>query len=264
MKTRLIEDSEDLIRLLNEYPNHYAFRGHADAEWELESALERMLRGDAFARQALTFETRSLNSFRSKFTVYNVIEAEPGSTLGWLALMQHYGVPTRMLDFTESPYVALYFALEAYRPNLHKDMAIYAIDYTDLMNASISEISGVDPLFGETRESIQTKTDEVFDRVSVDNLPCVLWMTEPARLNVRIDRQAGTFLVPTNLRRRIKDLVDTAPYKNCKIEKIVIRSDLYPNIFSLLRKMNITGKAIYGDLNGLAQSIRMEMQVYST
>ena len=45
--------------------------------------------------------------------------------------------------------------------------------------------------------------------------------------------------------------------------KYNISSDLYEGIFTLLRKMNLTSKSIYGDLTGLALSIRMEMQLYS-
>ena len=52
--------------------------------------------------------------------------------LDWLALMQHYGAPTRLLDWTRSPYVALYFALE----KADKESAVWAINREWLENKS--------------------------------------------------------------------------------------------------------------------------------
>jgi len=48
--------------------------------------------------------------------------------LGWLAIMQHYGAPTRLLDFTYSPYVALYFALRNHDENKSKHAEVWGID----------------------------------------------------------------------------------------------------------------------------------------
>ena len=53
-------------------------------------------------------------------------------------------------------------------------------------------------------------------------------------------------------------------YASIDVQKLVIPTTLYPNIYPLLRKMNITAKSIYGDLFGLARSIQAEMRIYST
>jgi hypothetical protein len=263
MRTTKITSTADLIKVLNELPNNYAFRGHSDSDWILEASLERMLGEEHYAERAVIFENRALSYFMSKFSIYNRTESEPMSKLSWLALMQHHGVPTRLLDFTESPYVALYFALEAYRPNDRKDMAVFAVDYSSLMDTSISMIRSIDNTFNETRESIQKASDKVFDQIVDGNSHNVLWITEPAKLNVRIDRQTGTFLISGNVQRRIGELIESDSYKLCNIDKYVISYNLYPSIYALLRKMNITAKSLYGDLNGLAQAIKMELQVYS-
>ena len=75
------------------------------------------------------FEERSLTRFRSEFNLYTRDMERPDKKLSWLSLMQHYGVPTRLLDFSTSPYVALYFAIENLAPQKDGDLAIYAIDY---------------------------------------------------------------------------------------------------------------------------------------
>lgn len=258
-----IKDSEDLIRKINELPNNFIYRGHADSAWKLESTLERTL-GDKWSSElAKKIEDHYLNLFKSKYHIYNGNEHEPKSKLAWLSVMQHYGAPTRLIDFTESPYVALYFALEAYDPLLKKDLAIYAIDYNSIMDVSLSYISRRDSSFNKTRNEIIGKQDELFDDV-VDRFSYeVVWITEPLELNARIDRQSGTFLISGDTEKKIEDLLINQMYSNVLINKYIIPNSLYENIYALLRKMNINAKTIYGDLGGLAKSIKMDMQVHA-
>jgi hypothetical protein len=258
-----IKDTEHLIRSINELPNNFIYRGHADSSWKLESTLERTI-GDKWSSDlAKKFEEHYLNLFKSKYHIYNGNEHEPKSKLAWLSVMQHYGAPTRLIDFTESPYIALYFALEAYNPLLKNDLAVYAIDYNSIMDESLAYISKRDSSFKKTRHEIIGKQDELFDDV-VDRFSYeVVWITEPLELNARIDRQSGTFLISGDKEKRIEDLLVSKMYNNVPIKKIVIPSSIYENIYALLRKMNINAKTIYGDLGGLAKSIKMDMQVHA-
>ena len=177
--------------------------------------------------------------------------------------MQHYGAPTRLIDFTESPYIALYFALEAYNPLLQRDLAIYAIDYTSIMDASLTYISKRDPEFNKERADIVGIQDQLFDDF-VDRFSYeVVWITEPLELNARIDRQSGTFLISGDKERKIEDLLSLDMYEDVNILKYIVPHSMYEQIYALLRKMNINAKTIYGDLGGLAKSIKMDMQVYA-
>ena len=259
----LVNSTDDLIRLLNELPNHYIYRGHADASWKLESSLERVIGNSWSSENAEKFESFSLDQFCPKFHLYDFENVAPTSKLAWLSLMQHYGVPTRLIDFTESPYVALYFALEAYNPQSKRDLAIFALDYTSVMKHSIEYIGKRDSNFKETPLTIPKKQDEVFENI-VDRFAYeIAWVTEPKQLNARLDRQAGCFLLSGNKGVRIESILNMDTYKNCTLKKFVVAHELYSGIFALLRKMNITSKSIYGDLDGLARSIKMQMQIYS-
>jgi len=258
-----VSSIDDLIYILNDHPNHFIYRGHADAGWKLESSLERVI-GDTWSSViAEKFETHFLDQFSSKFHLYDYENAVPNSKLEWLSLMQHYGVPTRLIDFTESPYVALYFALEAYNPQSKRDIAVYALDYSAVMDRSISYIHSQDSGFNETVQSVNKRQDEIFETI-VDRFAYeIAWIAEPKRLNARLDRQAGSFLLSGNKGQKIEDILNNGKYKDCSCKKLIISHDLYENIFTLLRKMNITSKSIYGNLEGLARSIKMQMQIYS-
>jgi hypothetical protein len=263
MKQVEINSIEELIKQLNSLPNHFLYRGHANAEWALQSSLERIIGTKWSAEEAKRFEEFSLLQFKPKFHLYDHKNVIPDSKLAWLSIMQHYGVPTRLLDFTESPYVALYFALEAYEPHLSNDFSIFALDYAEIMNQSIKHISLKDEAFKETRTSIYEKQDEIFEKV-VDRFSYdIVWIAEPKQLNARLDRQSGSFLLSGNRGLKIQDVLDSKPYENVSMYKYRIHSSLYTGIFALLRKMNINSKSLYGDLDGLARSIRMQMQIYS-
>lgn len=107
----------------------WLFRGHKDSKYRLEPSVERAADGKSISWSAL--ELMILEEFKSKARTYIRPAELPSSddTLGWLALMQHYGIPTRLLDFTYSPYVALYFAIRG-RSKTEGDSpaAVWAID----------------------------------------------------------------------------------------------------------------------------------------
>lgn len=162
MKTVDVISVDALLRQINELPNSFLYRGQANADWLLQSSLERIIGAKWSAEEAQRFEDYSLNQFKSKFHLYDRENIQPESKLAWLSLMQHYGVPTRLLDFTESPYVALYFALESYSPQSGNDLALYAVDYSAILDKSITHIQSKDGEFRETRASVFEKQDEVF------------------------------------------------------------------------------------------------------
>lgn len=252
----------DLVARFNEYPNSVMFRGQPRAEYALSSSLERLL-GTAWSPgNAIKFEEYSLGKFQSKYLLYDGTRHVPKSKLAWLGAMQHFGVPTRLIDFTTSPYVALYFALEHYPFDINPDFAVFAIDYSKLMEESIGYIASQRPKFYETRKSINEKQDEVFEEVVDPNKYDIAWIAEPRELNVRMDRQEGTFLLSGNREKRIAEILAEPLYSAVPMEKLIISGNLHGKAFGLLRKANVTSKSIYGDLAGLAQAIRMELRAY--
>jgi hypothetical protein len=262
MIEKKIESMEELIYTLNEFPNNYIFRGHSNQSWKLESTLERIL-GDRWTPEnASLTEKRTIELFRSKFHLYDFTNKEPSSKLQWISLMQHYGVPTRLLDFTESPYIALYFSIESFKPSSESNFVIYAIDFRNLLKESISFIKQKDKEFTYEYLDILSKQDEIFqeiiDRFSYD----ILWVTEPTEGNWRLDRQAGCFLTSCNLGKKIEEIILLDIYQNVDIQKIIIPNNFYTHIYTLLKKTNITSKALFGDLSGLGKSIQMELCVY--
>lgn len=257
---------EEVIKRFNELPNHFIFRGQSSAMWPLRSSLERVLGGKWSPENARKFEDYGLDLFQSKFHLYDGENIEPASRLAWLSLMQHYGAPTRLIDFTTSPFVALYFAMEGVNPQMlqaETRMAIIALDYSKLIDASLEVISKQDSKFKETRASIQGRQDEIFEqtvnRFSYD----IAWVTEPGKINKRLDRQCGCFLLSGNREKRLEEVLALPAYRNVDTVKFTIPAKLYPNLFALLRKINLNSKTLYGDLQGLCRSIRMELQTYA-
>lgn len=265
MNEILINKPEDLIKTINDLTNGFVFRGQSDASWALTSSLERILEPvwDESDFDFKKFEDFSINQFSGKFHLYADYAISLESKFEKLALMQHYGAPTRLVDFTQSPYLALYFALESYNPLAKKDFSLYAIDGTALMRCSLEALKKFDNTFKYDLNSLEYAKDQIFDeivdRFKVDSL----WLSEPKIINKRLDRQAGTFLVSIDRSKRIEDAISNPIYKSVSITKYIIDSSLYESVYVLLRKASITSKSVYGDLEGLGRSVRMELVAYA-
>src|SRR5262245_47854889 len=120
----LIIDSWDLFKTTVESSRSWAFRGQSDAGWPMFSSLSRYFIGFDVHRNAWqTLEERVLRIFKRKAHLFLDHLPVEEDAFGWLALMQHHGTPTRLLDFTWSPYVAAFFALE----RATSDAAVWAV-----------------------------------------------------------------------------------------------------------------------------------------
>lgn len=118
----------------------WIFRGDKGANCGLKPAIERVAKGKP---SWAAVEFKVLEEFQSRARMHiNPRDIPPGDTkLSWLALMQHYGIPTRLLDFTFSPYLGLYFALRNRQEAEQLDpVTVRAIDAEMLMDRA-AEVS---------------------------------------------------------------------------------------------------------------------------
>ena len=114
---RLFEDSWQ--ESLGRHRSNFAYRGRALASEGLETSLQR-LGGDP-----RSLEAPLIRSFR-KYARKSDVPYD--SAWNWLALAQHHGLPTRLLDWTFSPYVALHFATTTLL-RYDEDGVVWTIDY---------------------------------------------------------------------------------------------------------------------------------------
>lgn len=107
------------------YREGWVYRGHKSQIYRLKPSIER----EDFGEWAGT-EYKILREFQSKAPMHFESSQlpSPDCKLRWLAIMQHYGAPTRLLDFTYSPYVALYFALRHRRKAPGRYAEVWGID----------------------------------------------------------------------------------------------------------------------------------------
>jgi hypothetical protein len=95
--------AEDWVEEIKRHRSSFAFRGMADAAWPMQTSLIRL------GGQYQELEKHILRNFR-KYAYRDVVEKD--SFWHWLTIAQHHGLPTRLLDWTYSPLVALHFATD--------------------------------------------------------------------------------------------------------------------------------------------------------
>ncbi len=125
-KDRTIRSVPDLIKSLKTDIDNLTlpvwFRGQSKVKWELLPSI---------ARSPNLSENHLLKKFKQNATL--LLNPLPASDFHWLFVMQHYGMPTRLLDWSESPLVALYFAINE---NTNQDGVLWILLPVDLNKSS--------------------------------------------------------------------------------------------------------------------------------
>lgn len=229
----------------------WAFRGQADERWKLFSSLSRHLQRfgvdpAAWPQQ----ELRILRIFRRKAHHFVTTPPDDDDSFEWLALMQHHGAPTRLLDFTWSPYVAAFFALE----RATTSAAVWAVHPPSAGNRDIRTI----------RASQAVQQNDVgpwvrgnYERHFIPNTERLAIYGEPHRMNRRLVAQSGRFVMPGVLDAPVEELIPAAVTKFV-LDAPSLRRDALAELYN----MNISHATLFPDLDGLARSLAYELEFH--
>lgn len=257
---------DDFIRVISTHlrGDQWIFRGQRDAQWKLQTKLERVFSRMPPSTYAQS-ELHLLLQFQRRLHHYVSDLPDEDDKLEWLALMQHHGAPTRLLDWTRSPYVALYFAVEDCINE--KPCSVWAVDTRALYEESLEVHVGLfDAIM---RSPLQAASDKsVFNEFVMKGTVLGVFSVEPFRMNERITYQQGLFLVPTsvqhsfyaNLKKMVAGLPTPTPY--LRRVDITLSNTARLECLKQLRLMNIHRATLFPGLDGFAQSLAVEAEIW--
>lgn len=230
----------------------WAFRGHVALDWPLVPSLTRRLQ--QFSPDPRLWplrEARAMRVFRRKAHIYLHDRTALDDDLRCLALMQHHGASTRLLDFTKSPFVAAFFALEG----AADDVAVFALNTPALWHRTPS----FDPEL--TRARIDPRQPGNYERYFASNKLPVLWYGEPSEMDSRLVAQSGLFVLPGVLDRPLDAILD-ASYGGSEdlLIQFVLPLETRDEAMRALYRMNVTYATLFPDLDGLARSVSYELE----
>jgi hypothetical protein len=170
------------------------------------------------------------------------------SVVDWLALMQHYGTPTRLLDWTRSPHVALHFALGNGQPP-QTDVAIWAIDLEWFVQRSMKLLQSHQPPIPHP-SGLETDDSYVNRIIFADDNPPIIVPARPVRINDRMKVQEGLLLL--NLSddyhfyfSLLMMLLNSSVVERQVVSKLIIKKDKYPNFVEELHKRDIDRSSLF-------------------
>lgn len=233
----------------------YVFRGQSDVTWGLRPSLARLLEGWSVA-QAIGAERAALQEFQAHAVLHlppNIL-SRTTDPMGWWTIMQHYGAPTRLLDWTTSPYVAAYFAVAGgWGPRGSDGVVWYFFGHAleEKMKAAGWEL----------RKGSFESTDEVikyfYDTFWNPDMPSRISTVRRTDLEERMVAQQGIFTVGPNLLDDQAHVVEQALADEGqeRFGRIIIPKILKKNILMKLRFMNISSNSLFPGIDGMGRSI---------
>jgi hypothetical protein len=230
---------------LQRFRSPYAFRGLSCSNHDLSNSLARLAGPHGDINKV---ELSLLRNFRK----YAHAQASPGvdSIWHWLAMAQHHGLPTRMIDWTYSPFVALHFATE--NPAQYgSDGIVWCVNFIDANRLlpprlkRILEEEHSQTLTVEMLQDFETLRD--FDSLAPD--PFVVFL-EPPSLDARILNQFALFSLMSNPSACLDVWLREHPELG---RSVIVPAELKWEIRDKLDQANINERTLFPGLDGLSR-----------
>lgn len=215
---------------------HAVFRGVPDAA--KHTLIPSVGRIDGFKKGSQyslkEHEREILHSF--KLRSIGVLRSIPFNEWEWLALAQHHGLPTRLLDWSFSPLIALYFATQ---PRLNG-----ATGEIELPSADHAAVYAL-------HDCSYISTDQNPDPFAFETPGIFL----PPHVTPRISGQGGLFTIQPNPDEELHTSFETCQYR--WIKKFLFEKDLVSTIQYQLYQLGIRQSLLFPDLDGFALELRL-------
>ena len=227
---------------MKRFRSPFAFRGMSGADHSLSSSLVRLAGPNADTR---TLELALLRNFRKYAATH-----QADSIWDWLALGQHRGLPTRLLDWTYSPLVALHFATE--RPEeFDRDGIVWCVNFVEAnkqLPARLRRIMASEGSQTVTVDMLSVFKDlRDFDRLA--RAPFLVFL-EPPAIDRRILNQLALFSLMNSPTAGIDDWLRRHPEL---ARQVVIPAELKWEIRDKLDQANVNERILFPDLDGLSR-----------
>ena len=215
----------------------FFYRGQLDAEWKLQTAFHRTVE-----RKSLSL---SLNDYLTKVipVVHYYISAwhneiinlkDPNEFSSFLSLLQHYGFPTPLLDWTMSPYIAAYFAfreVDDVKPQC-SNVKIFIFDFNEWTTTY--------------QQPLDLSKEEIFVSVIVPY----------AKYNQRIINQQGVYTV-ANVSDMAQHIINSGKIKNKTfLYEYTLSVKERPQVMRELNLMGINEMSLFPSIDGICKTMR--------
>jgi FRG domain len=246
IETIEIRSAPELFKKIGvfEDANTWIFRGQGASCWPLQTSMDRMFKQYDDNIPKLQVEIALIKRFQREAHHYGITNTNYLNIPEWLSLMQHYGAPTRLLDWTHSPWVALFFAIIELKEN--SNAALWIIDWNQIdLN---------------TNKNILKLYERDYNIISIDdfiktvNSGNGIIKLNSFKQNQRQIIQQGTFLFPTNIEKPFEDNMNKYLRKN-KIKKIELPYSIKSEVIKKLYRMNISYATLYPGIEGFSRSL---------
>jgi hypothetical protein len=257
-KERVVEEFEEFVDAIRDlapkkldHGEEYWFRGQCNESWCLRTAFMRSCCKLDMSHDQLTgLEDTALRAFKwsAHLHVRPELLEKVKTTPCWWALMQQHGAPTRLLDWTASPYVAAYFAV--LQDEDGSDGAVWFFCSTKLREDYTKRVGESMPDFEERDACKWTKLIEERRREKI-----VVPLSFSLASSERIVAQQGKFTMSFDIREE-HDSIMMSHNDGSDLQRLVIPHKSKPKYLLRLRSMNITGASLFPGVDGLGMAMK--------
>ena len=236
-----IDELLDFVKLLNEKHNQRLwFRGVSDESWHLIPSAQRN-------QKRIEAERYITNDFYIRAKQVLDKSPEKKNYAAWVSILQHYGLPTRMLDWSSSPLIAAFFAVEKYNmfPDINACIWVLA---PGLLNEKEGFDNCIYPVDADTAQNMLLPAFK--ENGEVEELKDKIIACHSTENNLRMYSQQANFTIHNSL-KRLEDICDSN-----MLYKIIIPSSACKNFYASLEIFGITESYVYPDLDHISHDLK--------
>jgi hypothetical protein len=245
------------LRLFRSTLGCWVYRGQPFINNGLAPSIERITVPPHSSRREIELYIRS--EFKRRAPHYLARLPNYEDELAWLALMRHHGAPSRLLDWTRSPYVAAFFAVSKAKPD--KPCEIWAIDQKAL---DLEAARRVHLDYRAWKDTINSKFRFRTAFLEAEPQWTVIAPIEPFEASERMIIQQGLFLASATIAASFASVLARMAHEadlRLPLFRFEIKPEHRTDVLAELESMNITEATLYPGIDGFARSLGASAEI---